>query len=246
MLTKSFQQGRTLVFDIETVGEPFEELDAATQEAFLKPLHHVPTEEEVQRRRELLKSGMGISPLTGFVVAIGMEDVEAGRQAVYFTDPNRLGEEWEEDSVQFRVLSERDMLAAFWKVADHYHTFVTFNGRSFDVPFLMLRSAFHGIRPTKHLVAARYLYQHPPQAVHIDLLEQLTFYGALARAGARSLHLFCRAFGIPSPKEEGSGADVARLWEEKQYEAIARYNLKDVAATSALYQAWARTLGHLA
>ncbi|GIW69096.1 MAG: hypothetical protein KatS3mg100_590 [Candidatus Parcubacteria bacterium] len=243
------KRGRTIVFDIETVGEPFDELDATTQEILTKPFARPGAPEETAQqqdaRLEAIKSGMGISPLTGFVVAVGMEDVEAGKRAVYYTNPNRLGEEWEEDGVQFRALSERDILAEFWRVAEHYHTFVTFNGRSFDAPFLMLRSAVHNVRPSKNLVAARYVYQHRPGAVHIDLLEQLTFYGALQRAGSRSLHMFCRAFGIPSPKEEGTGAEVAAQWQRGEYEAIARYNVSDVAATSALYKAWQRTLGHL-
>ena len=99
-----------------------------------------------------------------------------------------------------------------------------------------LRSAVQGIRPSKDLMDGRYLYQQK-YARHVDLQDQLTFYGAMHRRP--SLHLFCRAFGIESPKAEGvAGDDVAELFHTKQFIDIARYNAGDVVATTALYKKW--------
>ena len=68
-------------------------------------------------------------------------------------------------------------------------------------------------------------------------MDQLTFYGA-ARF-RKSLHLFCRAFGIESPKASGTtGDDVATLYKEGKYLDIARYNAGDLRATAALYKRW--------
>lgn len=100
----------------------------------------------------------------------------------------------------------------------------------------MIRSAIHKIRPSKDFMSNRYLnYQR--EARHIDLQDQLAFYGSVRREGG--LHLFCRAFGIESPKtEEVKGDDVKRLFTEKKYKDIARYNVRDIVATRDLYRYW--------
>jgi hypothetical protein len=50
--------------------------------------------------------------------------------------------------------------------------------------------------------------------------------------------MFCRAYGIKSPKDTVDGDAVARLAEDKQFFAIARYNSQDVVATTELYKVW--------
>jgi len=53
------------------------------------------------------------------------------------------------------------------------------------------------------------------------------------------LHLWTRAFGIPSPKAGGvTGDDVTPLFKKKKYLEIARYNVGDLIATKALYEKW--------
>ena len=82
----------------------------------------------------------------------------------------------------------------------------------------------------------RYLYQQRT-ARHIDLLDQLTFYGAVRRKG--SLHLWSRAFNIESPKAHGvTGDDVGPLFKAKKYLDIAKYNVGDLLATQQLYERW--------
>ena len=128
------------------------------------------------------------------------------------------------------------MLEDFWKGAKSYDTFVTFNGRSFDAPFLMHRSIAQEVVPSVNLMEGRYLYQQKTIR-HVDLQDQLTFYGAMMRKP--SLHLFCRAYGIESPKVAGvSGDDVAELFMQKKFRDIALYNARDVAATTKLYEKW--------
>jgi hypothetical protein len=83
----------------------------------------------------------------------------------------------------------------------------------------------------------RYLNNQKFNASHIDLQDQLTFYGAVRRKP--SLHLACRAFGIKSPKAEGiTGDDVKKLFKDKEYLKIARYNSGDLQATKELYEKW--------
>jgi hypothetical protein len=125
----------------------------------------------------------------------------------------------------------------YGEVAQKYDTFVTFNGYQFDAPYLMIRGAIHGVRPTVNLLSNRYLSMQRGGKAHVDLIDQLSFYGAMRKKG--SLHMWTRAFGISSPKsEEVNGHQVAEMFKEKKYLDIARYNAADIKATGDLYTKW--------
>ncbi|KKT19733.1 MAG: hypothetical protein UW04_C0041G0002 [Parcubacteria group bacterium GW2011_GWB1_43_8] len=227
-----------LIFDIETIGENFDELDSATQEVLTKWIKKdSESEEEYVKALEELKSGLGFSPLTGQIVAIGVLDYDKNQGVVYFQAPGENFKEFQEGNITFKPCTEKEMLENFWKGAEKYNEFITFNGRGFDAPFLAVRSAVHKIKVSKDLMSNRYLSSQKFGATHIDLFDQLTFYGATRRKGG--LHLWCRAFGITSPKAQGvTGDDVAQLFKEKKYKEIARYNVGDLTATKELYDYW--------
>lgn len=227
-----------LIFDIETIGEDFEKMDETTQEVLTRWIRkESDSEEEYKVALEELRDGLGFSPLTGEIAAIGVLNNETDEGVIYFQAPGEETKEFQEDGIKFRQKSEKEMLEEFWKGAANYQEFITFNGRGFDVPFLMVRSAIHGIRPSKDLMSNRYLGSQRFGARHIDLLDQLSFYGAVRRKW--NLHLWCRAFGIKSPKSEGiTGDDVGRLFREGKYSDIARYNAGDLRATKELYEYW--------
>ena len=226
-----------LVFDIETIGENYDEMDEATKEIMLKWLKKESySDEEYQREVDAVKDNLGFSPLTGQIVAIGVLEVESEKGAVYYQNPDlavgQLSEE-DRDGVKLKVMSEKEMLEKFWEVAKHASECISFNGRAFDVPFILVRSAVHGIRAPINLMPPRY----SSNANHIDLLDQLTFFGSVRKKG--NLHLWCRAFGIKSPKADGiSGDDVGMLFKEKQFLKIAEYNVGDLRATRELYRYW--------
>ena len=226
-----------LVFDIETIGENYDEMDEATKEIMLKWLKKESySDEEYQREVDAVKDNLGFSPLTGQIVAIGVLEVESEKGAVYYQNPDlavgQLSEE-DRDGVKLKVMSEKEMLEKFWEVAKHASECISFNGRAFDVPFILVRSAVHGIRVPINLMPPRY----SSNANHIDLLDQLTFFGSVRKKG--NLHLWCRAFGIKSPKADGiSGDDVGMLFKEKQFLKIAEYNVGDLRATRELYRYW--------
>ena len=226
----------TLVFDIETVGERWDELDELTQQTLTRWIDRTArTEEERTARMQDVKEGLGFSPLTGSVVSVAVYDVEREQGAVYYSAGTEVVDERRAAFV-YKVRSEAALLRDFWDGARSYDTFVTFNGRAFDVPFLLHRSVVHGVVPTCDLMRRRYLSQQRPP-YHIDLQDELTFYGAMYRRP--SLHLFCRAYGIESPKtEEVSGDAVAELYQQGRYKEIAEYNVADVVATTELYRRW--------
>lgn len=228
----------TLILDIETVGENYDDMDETTQDALTAWVDRETSDDDKKARLiAQAKEGLGFSPLTGQIVALGVLDYEKNKGKVYYDSSGQEEEETVEDIYTLSPMSEKEMLENFWKGAAKYDTFVTFNGRSFDIPFIMVRSAVHGVRPTKNLMSNRYLNSQWDDAKHIDLYDQLSFYGAVRRPG--SLHLWTRAFDIKSPKADGiTGYDVARLFHEGKSLDIARYNANDLTATASLYQRW--------
>jgi len=231
-----------LIIDIETVGENFDSLDLSTQENLTRWIKKDSADEkDYKTALEDLKNGLGFSPLTGEIIVIGVLDFYKNEGVVYFQAPGEKHKDFTEEGITFKQFGEKEMLQKFWDGARQYQHFITFNGRGFDAPFLMVRSAIHGVRPTKDLMRGRYISQQNFDAIHIDLQEQLTFYGALRRKGG--LHLWSRAFGIESPKAGGiTGDDVGRLFKEKKFLDIARYNVGDLRATKALYEKWEQYL----
>lgn len=227
-----------LVFDIETVGENFDEMDETTQKALSKWIERESDDpDEQQRLLAELKTGTGFSPLTGAIVVIGVLDVEKNSGVIYFQAPKSEIAEFTEGNFKFKPCTEKEMLHNFWEGAKEYREFISYNGRSFDVPFIIARSAVNKVKITKDLMSNRYGYGQKYGAAHTDLLDQLTYFGAVRKRG--SLHLWCRALGIKSPKEDGiDGESVGRYFKEGKYEDIARYNANDLVATKELYEIW--------
>ena len=231
----------TLIFDIETVGEDFEKMDAASQDVLTKWIRETTnTDAEYEHQLKVLKNRLGISPYTAEVVAIGILDYEREKGKVYFQAPGGAQEPFEEENYAYEPMDEAEMLKKFWQGVENYETVVTFNGRGFDVPFLMIRSAVHNIRPSVNLMDNRYLnMQRPPR--HVDLQDQMTFYGAFYKKGG--LHMISRAFQIESPKEgEVKGEEVGEYFAAGKFAEIARYNVRDVEATAKLYEYWDKYL----
>lgn len=221
-----------LIFDIETVGNDFDKLDEKSKE-FVTKFAETPEEEQEA------KDGLSFSPLTGEVVAIGILNPDTDKGAVYFHDPSgKLGKESKNDIQYTPLESEKEVLKEFWETAQLYDQFITFNGRGFDCPFLIVRSAVHKIKPTKNLMPNRYESNDYGKIItHVDLLDRLTFFGSVRRKG--NLHMWCRAFGIESPKAKGvTGDDVGRLFKEKKYIDIAKYCADDLWATKSLFEYW--------
>ncbi|MFA5059868.1 MAG: ribonuclease H-like domain-containing protein [Candidatus Omnitrophota bacterium] len=218
-----------VIFDVETVGQDFETLDDTSKEYFLKFA-------ETDEKKEEAKNSLSFYPLTAQIVTIAMLDAETQKGFVYFQNKTGKPEKFVEGETLYLAGTEQDILNNFWVQIRKYTHFITFNGRVFDCPFVMLRSAINGIRAGKNLMPYRYSHTE-----HIDLSDQLTFYDAMRRKF--SLHMWCQAFGVKSPKEEGiTGLQVKDLFKEGRYHDIARYCFRDVQATKELYQYWEKNL----
>jgi uncharacterized protein YprB with RNaseH-like and TPR domain len=220
---------KKVIFDIETAGVDFESLDKISQEYFLK---FADNEAKIKEA----KDSLSFYPLTAQIVAIGMLEAETENGAIYFQDPTNKLQKSSKEKIEFLPLSEKEILENFWKKIKTYDQFITFNGRSFDCPFILIRSAINKIRPTRNLLPYRY-----DAKIHIDLMDQLMFYGASQKRF--SLHMWCKAFGIKSSKESGvSGYEVKDLFKNGRVLEIAQYCLADLIATKELYSYWEKFL----
>jgi DNA polymerase elongation subunit (family B) len=223
----------TLVFDIETAGgEPWESLDEPTKRDLSRSIERE-GDSEKEKERPRLRDELNLSPFTGRVAALGVYDLERGSGAVYYDGEADREEVWE--SFSLLAVSEREMLAIFWEKAVSYDVFVSWNGRAFDTPFLLHRSLAHGLHPTVGLIGRRYLSQQEPP-YHVDLLDELTFYGALRRRA--SLRLVCRAYGIETPPTKISGNEIESLYQNGERLTIARHNASGLLAIAAIYERW--------
>src|SRR5438874_4506193 len=142
---------QSLVFDIETVPLPFDESFDDVQKEYL--LRNCKTDEE----RENQKRFCALNPLLGKIVCIGTYIPESKGGAALFTDTIDTEQTVEQDDMSIKYksfVSEAEMISHFWNgLTDrHYNAFISFNGRNFDCPFLMLRSAALGIRPSVNLM----------------------------------------------------------------------------------------------
>src|SRR5690606_6518340 len=142
------------------------------------------------------------------------------------------GEETLPDGSLWRQMSEEEVLAKWWELLDRRGVeLVSFNGRGFDAPFLMLRSAALGIRPSINLMSGtKFRYDR-----HTDLQDELAFFSyskGISPLKRFNLDFYCKAFGITSPKEEGvTGDQVPRLFREGEHRIIAEYCVRDVFST---------------
>lgn len=107
---------------------------------------------------------------------------------------------------------------------------VGFNTLNFDLPVLMRRAQYLGLRcPDFNLDR----YRTP----HLDVLDRLTFKGRLKM---RSLAFYTKRFGVPHD-DTVSGKDITALVAANDWQAVADHCRGDVESTAAL----ARRLGWL-
>jgi hypothetical protein len=223
---------KKLVIDIETVGLPWEELDPYVREYLIKGLGDGEAEET--------RRAGGLSPFRGRIVAIGVIRLDDRRSCALYEVPGQTELIKTKDGSRTYISgTERQILESFWEFFDSDSRFISFNGRQFDGPFLMIRSAMNGIRPKRDLVGYRYGF-HP----NCDLREALNFFGTTnSRQFKFNLDLACKAFGIATSKSEGiDGRSVEPMYRAGRHREIADYCLEDVRATAELYEKIASTL----
>lgn len=130
---------------------------------------------------------------------------------------------------------EETLLKQFKRLLDEhyntpYHLLCGHNAKEFDIPYICRRMLINGIALPSILQIAG---KKPWEINHLDTLELWKFgdYKSFT-----SLSLLCHVFQIPTPKDDISGADVARVYfEEQNLERIMIYCEKDVVALIQLF-----------
>ncbi len=131
---------------------------------------------------------------------------------------------------------EAEVLGTFAKVLDRYYSapgkyICGHNLKEFDAPFLARRMMIAGIELPKIIDTPG---KKPWEVSHLDTME-LWKFGDYKHFS--SLSLLAEIFGIPTPKDDISGSDVARVYyEEKDLDRIRVYCEKDTVAVANLYR----------
>lgn len=105
------------------------------------------------------------------------------------------------------------------------------NGKEFDFPFICRRMLIHQMKIPAILDIVG---KKPWEAAHLLDTMQLWKFGDYK--AYTKLALLCHIFGIPTPKDDINGADVAKVYyQENNLERIKIYCEKDVAAMIQLF-----------
>ena len=207
----------TLTFDIETI--PQKNISDIHEEELQKKIksylkyNDTPPEGMDEVRRLL----MGTNPFFGEIVCIGLKQI------------NTTGQ-YDERAL---VGTEKDILCEFWRILSKFQRglFISYNGISFDVPFILKRSMVHQLTPTNKLFLDTRRFSKFP---HFDVKLVLSDFD---RYQGCTLRLACEHLGVPSPKEGDIAAkDVAQAYEDGRIKEIAEYCLRDVTATYEAYK----------
>lgn len=224
---------RYLIFDIETVGDG----DLIRKVRF--PDDELTPREAVDRyRRQLLEdTGKDILPLT-FVLPVS---VAIAKVAPDF----RLLDVLVLDAPEFRPA---EIARRFWQGWQHYQrpTFVTFNGRGYDMPVLEMAAFRFGLSvpawfnvDSKSFEQSRNRYNLD---AHLDLQDLLTNYGTFRLSGG--LNLLANMIQKPG-KSLIDGSQVQDLYYQGRADLINDYCRCDVLDTYFVFLRTQVMLGRL-
>ena len=214
----TIQLDNILFLDIETVPEMehFSELDSDFQELFA---HKTQYQRKDEVSPEEFYERAGIWAEFGKIVCISVG---------YFTQ--KSGER------QFRVTTfqgdeERLLLDFSNLINNHFnlpqHVMCGHNVKEFDFPYIARRMLIHGIKIPDKL---NLMGKKPWEVPHLDTLE-LWKFGDYKHF--TSLKLLTKVLGVPSPKDDIDGSEVANVfYKDKDIDRIATYCEKDVIAVA--------------
>lgn len=140
----------------------------------------------------------------------------------------------------FRVTSfadkdEKILLQGFAAMLDKSffksnHLLCAHNGKEFDFPYIARRMLVNGIKLSPMLGHAG---KKPWEVPHLDTMELWRFGDYKSYT---SLELLASIFGIPTPKDDIKGQDVAKVfWHDDDLDRIKRYCEKDVVTIARLF-----------
>ena len=158
--------------------------------------------------------GTGLQAEFGKVICVSLGRFEGG----HLDENLKIHSIYSDDEVE--------ILTNLSKVFAKYPDFklCAHNGKTFDFPFLGRRYLINKLPLPSCL---NIMGKKPWEVPHIDTMELWAFG---AKGSTVKLKLLCAVFGIPSPKDDIDGSDVADVYyKENDLKRIATYCEKDVS-----------------
>lgn len=221
---RSRDLSRILFLDIETVPEVYAwgDLGAKTAQLFSDKTRFE-QERNNKTAEELWGERGGILAEFGKIICIGVGSMHRkdGGHDLRVTSFHGADE--------YDVLTRfADLLERYFNTDDHW--LCAHNGKEFDFPYIARRCIVNHI-PLPRLLDVGGL--KPWEVGHIDTMNMWSFGD---RKAYTSLALLTHILGIATPKDDITGADVARVfYVDKDLDRIASYCRKDVVATAQLF-----------
>lgn len=215
---------KILFLDIETVPQEYdwEKLDERTAKLFSDKTRFE-QERNAKSAEDVYGEKGGILAEFGKIICIGVGSLNQGKDGLGMRVTSFHGDNEAEVLRQFV-----DLLDKHYNSDDHW--LCGHNGKEFDFPYIARRCVVNRI-PLPRLLDIAGL--KPWEVGHLDTMNLWSFGD---RKAYTSLALLTHILGIPTPKDDISGADVARVfYEDKDLERIAAYCKKDVVATTQLF-----------
>lgn len=129
----------------------------------------------------------------------------------------------------------------FWDGVQTYRSvLVDFNGRTFDMPVMLMNAMSLGVSCPAYFADDRFGYRYRYTDRHIDLMDWVTGYGAFRLNGGLDL---CAKLVGGLGKTGTSGSDVASMWADGRIEEIDQYCMQDVMDTYRLFLRTRRMMG---
>lgn len=217
------QLDKILFLDIETVPETYQFADTDPETARLFELKNARYKTETNTFEQVYSEKAGIYAEFGKIVCISVGFVRSTATGRMIYIKSFAHEDEETLLRQFVRLLEDNYNTPDKRLCGH-------NSKEFDIPFICRRLLIHGIHLPNVLNLAG---KKPWEIQHLDTMELWKFGDYKAYT---SLALLCHVFKIPTPKDDISGADVARVYyEEQDLARISRYCEKDVVALIQLF-----------
>lgn len=212
-----------LFLDIETVPQAynFKDIDETTAKLFEHKTRF--QQQDGKTVEDIYKDRAGILAEFGKIVCISCGFVHATRTGKSIRMKSFYHDDEEVLLKQFAGMLNEHYSSPYKLLCGH-------NAKEFDFPYIARRMLVLGIPLPQTLNIAG---KKPWEVNHLDTLE-LWKFGDYKHF--TSLALLCHIFNIPTPKDDISGADVARVYyEEKDLERIKVYCEKDVVALIQLF-----------
>ena len=167
-------------------------------------------------------------------IAADLEEKRAKQRANMALDGDygqvtAIGWAWNNEAVPTAEMGyERELIATASELIYQADYVITFNGKSFDLPYLWTRARHHG---------AAMPYPEPDTNKyrdhwHIDVMLLLTYRGAIP---AKPMAQYAQVYGV-AHNDVLKGSDMPRLYHEGEHDLIAQHVIDDVDTLRRLWR----------